>query len=47
MPVVYEHSPYRGDTGNPANHDVDFDTLAELGSPHGVDERDPANPLSR
>ena len=24
-----------------------LDTLAELGSPHGVDERDPGNPLSR
>ena len=24
-----------------------LDKLAELGSPHGVDERDPANPLSR
>ena len=29
VPVVYEHSPYRGDTGNPANHDVDFDTLPQ------------------
>ena len=24
-----------------------LDKLAELGSPHGVDERDPADPLSR
>jgi hypothetical protein len=24
-----------------------LDKLAELGTPHGVDERDPANPLSR
>ena len=29
VPVVYEHSPYRGNTGNPANHDVDFDTLPQ------------------
>jgi len=29
VPVVYEHSPYRGDTGNPANHDVDFDSLPQ------------------
>src|SRR5215218_6115575 len=29
VPVVYEHSPYRGNTGNPSNHDVDFDTLPQ------------------
>ena len=29
VPVVYEHSPYRGNTGNPANHDVDFATLPQ------------------
>ena len=29
VPVVYEHSPYRGNTGNPANHDVDFDYLPQ------------------
>jgi X-Pro dipeptidyl-peptidase len=29
VPVVYEHSPYRGNTGNPANHDVDFDALPQ------------------
>jgi X-Pro dipeptidyl-peptidase len=25
VPVVFEHSPYRGNTGNPANHNVDLD----------------------
>ena len=29
VPVVFEHSPYRGDTGNPANHDVDFDSMPQ------------------
>jgi len=29
VPVVYEHSPYRGDTGEPANHEVDFETLPQ------------------
>src|SRR5215212_6576239 len=29
VPVVYEHSPYRGNTGAPANHDVDFDYLPQ------------------
>ena len=29
VPVVFEQSPYRGDTGNPSNHDVDFDDLPQ------------------
>ena len=29
VPVVFEHSPYRGNTGNPANHGVDFDFLPQ------------------
>ena len=29
VPVVFEHSPYRGDTGNPANHAVDFEYLPQ------------------
>jgi X-Pro dipeptidyl-peptidase len=29
VPVVFEHSPYRGDLGAPANHDVDFDLLPQ------------------
>src|SRR5215210_6594406 len=29
VPVVYEHSPYRGNTGAPVNHDVDFDYLPQ------------------
>jgi X-Pro dipeptidyl-peptidase len=29
VPVVFEHSPYRGDTGNPANHSVDFEFLPQ------------------
>jgi X-Pro dipeptidyl-peptidase len=29
VPVVYEHSPYRGNTGNPANHDVDFESMPQ------------------
>ena len=29
VPVVFEHSPYRGDLGNPANHAVDFDVLPQ------------------
>src|SRR5687768_8432628 len=29
VPVVFEHSPYRGGTGNPANHGVDFDTMPQ------------------
>jgi X-Pro dipeptidyl-peptidase len=29
VPVVFEHSPYRGDLGNPANHNVDLDALPQ------------------
>ena len=29
VPVVLEHSPYRGNTGNPANHNVDLDELPQ------------------
>ena len=29
VPVVFEHSPYRGDLGNAANHAVDFDVLPQ------------------
>jgi X-Pro dipeptidyl-peptidase len=29
VPVVFAHSPYRGDTGGLANHPVDFDTLPQ------------------
>jgi X-Pro dipeptidyl-peptidase len=29
VPVIFEHSPYRGDLGNPANHDVDFNLLPQ------------------
>jgi X-Pro dipeptidyl-peptidase len=29
VPVVFEHSPYRGDTGAPANHEVDFESLPQ------------------
>ena len=45
-----ERAPGRGTgvLGPEAFDAVPFlDKLAELGSPHGVDERDPANPLSR
>jgi X-Pro dipeptidyl-peptidase len=31
VPVVFEHSPYRGDLGNPANHPVDVDDLPQAG----------------
>jgi X-Pro dipeptidyl-peptidase len=31
VPVVLEHSPYRGDTGPAINHPVDFDTLPQEG----------------
>ena len=29
VPVVFEHSPYRGDFGDAVNHPVDFDTLPQ------------------
>jgi X-Pro dipeptidyl-peptidase len=29
VPVIFEHSPYRGDLGNPPNHPVDFDLLPQ------------------
>jgi X-Pro dipeptidyl-peptidase len=29
VPVVFEHSPYRGDFGDAANHAVDFDVLPQ------------------
>ena len=29
VPVVFEHSPYRGDFGDAVNHDVDFDVLPQ------------------
>jgi X-Pro dipeptidyl-peptidase len=29
VPVVFEHSPYRGDLGNPPNHPVDVDDLPQ------------------
>src|SRR5215216_7960648 len=29
VPVIFEHSPYRGDLGSPPNHDVDFDLLPQ------------------
>jgi X-Pro dipeptidyl-peptidase len=29
VPVVFEHSPYRGDFGPAENHDVDFDVLPQ------------------
>ena len=29
VPVVFEHSPYRGHLGFPRNHDVDFDLLPQ------------------
>ena len=29
VPVVFEHSPYRGDFGNAVNHDVDFPFLPQ------------------
>jgi X-Pro dipeptidyl-peptidase len=29
VPVVFEHSPYRGDTGSLTNHDVDFDRMPQ------------------
>jgi X-Pro dipeptidyl-peptidase len=29
VPVIFEHSPYRGDLGSPPNHDVDFDRLPQ------------------
>jgi X-Pro dipeptidyl-peptidase len=29
VPVIFEHSPYRGDLGSPANHNVDFDRLPQ------------------
>ena len=29
LPVIFEHSPYRGDTGEPLNHAVDFDDLPQ------------------
>jgi X-Pro dipeptidyl-peptidase len=33
VPVVFEHSPYRGDLGDAFNHDVDVDDLPQIG-PH-------------
>ena len=42
VPVVFEHSPYRGDFGDAANHPVDFDVLPQefirprgAAAPHG------------
>jgi X-Pro dipeptidyl-peptidase len=29
VPVIFEHSPYRGDLGSPPNHGVDFDLLPQ------------------
>ena len=29
VPVVFEHSPYRGDFGDAVNHPVDFDVLPQ------------------
>ena len=29
VPVVFEHSPYRGDFGAPVNHNVEFDVLPQ------------------
>ena len=29
MPVVFEHSPYRGEFGDAVNHNVDFDVLPQ------------------
>jgi X-Pro dipeptidyl-peptidase len=29
VPVVFEHSPYRGDFGDAVNHNVDFDVLPQ------------------
>ena len=29
VPVIFEHSPYRGDTGPAVNHAVDFDSLPQ------------------
>jgi X-Pro dipeptidyl-peptidase len=37
VPVVFEHSPYRGDLGPAENHPVDFDTLPQ--EPLGVGDR--------
>ena len=35
VPVVFEQSPYRGDTGSLVNHNVDFDRMPQesLGTP--------------
>ena len=35
VPVVFEHSPYRGDFGNAVNHNVDFDVLPQERIGHG------------
>jgi X-Pro dipeptidyl-peptidase len=36
VPVVFEHSPYRYNGGDAANHNVDFDVLPQEGiQPHG------------
>ena len=35
VPVVFEHSPYRGDFGDAENHPVDFDVLPQEGLRRG------------
>ena len=35
VPVVFEHSPYRGDFGDAVNHPVDFDVLPQEGLRRG------------
>src|SRR5687767_9242884 len=32
VPVVFEHSPYRGDFGNAVNHNVDFARMPQEGA---------------
>ena len=36
VPVVFEHSPYRGDFGNAVNHNVDFEVMPQeyIGDDH-------------
>jgi X-Pro dipeptidyl-peptidase len=40
VPVVFEHSPYRGNTGSLANHNVDFDRMPQ--ESFGADTRERA-----
>lgn len=49
VPVIFEHSPYRGDLGNPPNHDVDYTQLPQEYQSPGARSRSGAfgSPLNK